>query len=744
MKKVLFLILASLSISCTQTENAHIPVDTDETLEILYDFEDGVIAPEMAFPASKGALVETGSTALNVKFNSENNAWSAFVLKPETPYDWSAYDDFNIAFDISNQGEHSVHIYLDVGDAKGANYTRAVNVPVGPSRTYYAKIAGHDLATPDGRGDIELNFLSGLRNNPVTWESDDEQFISFWGKKNINTSAIKHIRFSVQSALFNKEITIDNIRLRKNPPKNPDYLTDIVDKFGQNAKLDYPGKIHSEKELIKRREKEAETLTGELMHDRSRFGGWKNGPKSKATGYFRAEKVKGKWMLIDPEGYAYFATGLDIIRLGDAATMTGYDYESVQDRTGRHVELALRADMFEWLPKKGEPLAKHFGYMPNTHSGALKKGESFNFQRANLERKYGKNYEQKWLDVTVDRMISWGFTSLGNWTSPKLYQNNKIPYFANGWIRGKYKTVSSGQDFWGALPDVFDPAFAEATEKTAMKVAREVQDSPWCVGVFIDNEKSFGRPNSKSTLYGIVINTLRRDGAEVPTKAHFTKMMKARYASIAELNEAWKKNISSWSEFDKGIDSSLTTEAQEKDYGDMLGAYGEQYFSIVNTMMKKYMPNHLYLGARFPDWGMPIEVVKASAKHVDVISFNVYKEGLIKKKWDFMEEIDMPAIIGEFHMGATDRGMYHPGLIVAADQKDRAKMLKDYMYSVIDNPYFVGAHYFQYADGPLTGRAYDGENYNIGFISVTDEPYAEMVEASKELNAALYTRRFSD
>lgn len=361
-----------------------------------------------------------------------------------------------------------------------------------------------------------------------------------------------------------------------------------------------------------------------------------------------------------------------------------------------------------------------------------------------MERKYGKNYEQKWLDVTVDRMISWGFTSLGNWTSPKLYQNNKIPYFANGWIRGKYKTVSSGQDFWGALPDVFDPAFAEATEKTAMKVAREVQDSPWCVGVFIDNEKSFGRPNSKSTLYGIVINTLRRDGAEVPTKAHFTKMMKARYASIAELNEAWKKNISSWSEFDKGIDSSLTTEAQEKDYGDMLGAYGEQYFSIVNTMMKKYMPNHLYLGARFPDWGMPIEVVKASAKHVDVISFNVYKEGLIKKKWDFMEEIDMPAIIGEFHMGATDRGMYHPGLIVAADQKDRAKMLKDYMYSVIDNPYFVGAHYFQYADGPLTGRAYDGENYNIGFISVTDEPYAEMVEASKELNAALYTRRFSD
>ena len=97
-----------------------------------------------------------------------------------------------------------------------------------------------------------------------------------------------------------------------------------------------------------------------------------------------------------------------------------------------------------------------------------------------------------------------------------------------------------------------------------------------------------------------------------------------------------------------------------------------------------------------------------------------------------------------FHFGASDSGLFHPGLLHAADQKDRARMYKEYMESVIDNPYFVGAHWFQYIDSPITGRALDGENYNVGFVSVTDTPYQEMIEAAYELNSSLYGRRYGD
>jgi hypothetical protein len=43
---------------------------------------------------------------------------------------------------------------------------------------------------------------------------------------------------------------------------------------------------------------------------------------------------------------------------------------------------------------------------------------------------------------------------------------------------------------------------------------------------------------------------------------------------------------------------------------------------------------------------------------------------------------------------------------------------------------WVGTHWFQWLDQPATGRS-DGENYNIGFVDVTDRPYAELVAAAK-------------
>lgn len=289
---------------------------------------------------------------------------------------------------------------------------------------------------------------------------------------------------------------------------------------------------------------------------------------------------------------------------------------------------------------------------------------------------------------------------------------------------------------------MFDPEFARRADITAATVAEQVKDNPWCVGVFIDNEKSFGRSESNEARYGIVIHTLKRDGEEVPTKAAFTALMKEKYEDIAALNRVWGTEISSWDDFDDGIDSTIRNDAQLADYSAMLYHYGEQYFRIVNNALDKHMPNHMYLGARFPDWGKPMEIVKAAAQHVDVMSYNVYKEGIHPQSWAFLEEVDMPSIIGEFHFGARDNGLFHPGLIQAATQADRAKMYKDYMHSVIDNPYFVGAHWFQYMDSPISGRAYDGENYNVGFVNVTDTPYAPMVEAAREIHTSMYSRRF--
>lgn len=52
-------------------------------------------------------------------------------------------------------------------------------------------------------------------------------------------------------------------------------------------------------------------------------------------------------------------------------------------------------------------------------------------------------------------------------------------------------------------------------------------------------------------------------------------------------------------------------------------------------------------------------------------------------------------------------------------------------------PDFVGAHWFQYLDEPLTGRTLDGENTHIGFVTVADLPYQGLVAAARGANTAV-------
>ena len=160
------------------------------------------------------------------------------------------------------------------------------------------------------------------------------------------------------------------------------------------------------------------------------------------------------------------------------------------------------------------------------------------------------------------------------------------------------------------------------------------------------------------------------------------------------------------------------------------------YFKTVRDQLKAADPDHMYLGCRFA-WRTE-EAVAAAAEVCDVVSFNIYDRRVDPAKWAFLSTLNRPAIIGEFHVGALDRGMFHTGLVSASSQEERAATYAGYVRSVLDNPALVGCHWFQYVDEPLTGRSYDGENYNIGFVTVTDTPYPELVAAARAVHREAY------
>jgi hypothetical protein len=88
-------------------------------------------------------------------------------------------------------------------------------------------------------------------------------------------------------------------------------------------------------------------------------------------------------------------------------------------------------------------------------------------------------------------------------------------------------------------------------------------------------------------------------------------------------------------------------------------------------------------------------------------------------------------IIGEFHFGVPEHGLA-PGLAQTVSQVERAVAYRYYVENAAANPAIIGTHWFQWVDQPATGRN-DGENYNIGFVDVTDRPYNELVNATREI-----------
>ena len=721
--------------------------------------EDFSSANAMALVSSEHGTVSyvAASGAVAITLDSVAHHVSDFIIQPENAWDWSNEGYFALALDIQNPMPTSTHVYVSVKDKNGVVQVRSFGLKAHANGTYY-----FELNVP------ELELSTGIRSNPPSWKSDYTPIIWRGGSKKLDLSGIVSMKFDVRGVPDKKQFVIDNLRLLKPKQYDDEFLVGLVDEFGQSTRLEFVDKIHSVDELQKKSAAELQALRDTPLPGRSKFNGWKDGPKLEATGYFRTEKHQNRWSLVDPEGYLFFSTGIANIRMSNTTTMTGYDFDAElinqraaddltpEDSIGlntapkaawpsRQVSSLLRAKMFTWLPSYDEPLGAHYGYRREVHSGAVDKGESYSFYRANLARKYASNdeavYMKQWAKTTTDRMLSWGFTSFGNWVDPIFYHQDRLPYFANGWIIGDFKTVSSGNDYWAPLPDPFDPVFVERAEYTAKQIAAEVQDSPWCVGVFIDNEKSWGMMGSTASQFGIVINTLGRAMADSPTKAVFVATLKQKYSSIEALNKAWNTQIASWQALEDGLELAEFNDAMIADFAVLLEQYASEYFRIVKTSVSKYLPNHMYLGARFADWGMTPEIRAAAAKYSDVMSYNFYREVINEDVFfDFLKELDKPSLIGEFHNGALDSGLLNPGLVHAESQADRGRKYKEYVNSVLASPYLVGAHWFQYIDSPLTGRAYDGENYNVGFVSVTDIPYQPLVDAAKEINETLYQR----
>ncbi len=260
----------------------------------------------------------------------------------------------------------------------------------------------------------------------------------------------------------------------------------FVDRFGQFKHAEWPGKVHDEADLVRAKEDEAKWLAENAAGpdpDRDRYGGWAKGPKLKATGFFRTEKVGGKWWFVDPDGRLFWSLGIDCINIDEGVTGVG-----------------LREAYFEWLPSKadaafgrfrGETSSKaaHGFYAETNHLPYA----TFNFAAANMQRKYGRDWRAASVDLAHRRLKAWGVNTVANWSQPEVYLARRTPYTVC-LSTARSPRLAGSKGWWGPLPDPGHPEFERILRERARRLAAKMKDDPWCIGVFVDNELSWDSP----------------------------------------------------------------------------------------------------------------------------------------------------------------------------------------------------------------------------------------------------------
>jgi len=346
---------------------------------------------------------------------------------------------------------------------------------------------------------------------------------------------------------------------------------------------------------------------------------------------------------------------------------------------GNARDLDKREGMFKQLP-------------PDQFMQNFRGRKTASFGMWNLNRRYGENFKAQACEMVVKRMNRWGLNTIGNWSSAEVYGLNRIAYTQ------QLRDLAMERKLMG-LADVYAPGFAARMDSAMKSYLPKDKNNPWIIGYFVGNEPSWLRQEAR--LCDLILQ-----GNDCPIKTELEKYLK---------------------------DGDTPERKKQFIYQTF-----RIFLQTVKTTMKRYDPNHLNLGIRFGSLGeLDEDLLKICRSSFDVLSFNCYALKPDQKMLDRAFSVTgMPMIIGEYHFGTVDRGMAQ-SLWQVDSQQERGVAYRYYTESAYSHPALIGTAYFQWCDQDLTGRM-DGENYNCGFVDVTDRPYKYQTEAAMETAKRLY------
>ena len=343
----------------------------------------GLLIPLLFCAVSCSGDQEEGFT---VRFDSRHEVSGMKIaledISPGLPADWDGYEYVVLEFMITTPQRFQVGFITD----EGYNELRVMSyTPYGwnqlaiPLRFY--------REPPAARSDLAATF-----NQPryTGW-------INLTGHRT-PLKGVDSIGIRMHAPIGNPVLKLRSVTLAKEDPGDR-YLGEVpvVDAFGQYNLGDWEGKVYSIEQLKEEWDAEEALPADREQYGYSAFGGFLNARIDQGTGFFRTEKVEGRWWFVDPEGYLFLSHGVNCVAPGGG---------------GNVYRLEDRRNLYRELPP--EELASGYG---------RRKVPSFG--NWNLSRRYGEDYRQKSVDNIITRMDRWGLNTIANWSSREVYDRNR-------------------------------------------------------------------------------------------------------------------------------------------------------------------------------------------------------------------------------------------------------------------------------------------------------------------------------
>ena len=338
---------------------------------------------------------------------------------------------------------------------------------------------------------------------------------------------------------------------------------------------------------------------------------------------------------------------------------------------------------------------------------------------AAFQKKFGS--DSNWVANTTDLLRSNGFNGLGAWSDTERMRQAAQPLVytriwdfmsSYGKIRGGTYQQSGHMGYPKDCIFVFDPEFENFCDHYARQLT-STKDDPWLLGHFSDNEMPFKADE--------VINYL-----ELPENDP------GHQAALAWLRARHGQN-------------ATVKDVNESDKEDFLAYVADRYFRIVSSAIKKYDPNHLFLGSRFHggELNWP-QVFKATGPYVDVLAVNYYRTWTPSQAKLLMwsAESGRPILITEWYVKGEDSGMpnYSGAGWIVKSQRDRGLFYQNFVMGLLESKVCVGWHWFKYSDNDPSEPNTDPSNRdaNKGIVTYRYEPYAALLNEMKPINDRTY------